>query len=178
MNSDAIKTLVTFMVIAAIQQSEVTPADIEIISRSCDYKARDYKKNRAATRLWITRREELGFSTHINKEFENEDPVEYCETFRLPPETFNWLHDIIEAKYWNKKSTNCGVPIPLKTALQLTLRYIIEGTSYRVLSHEYRVSKPYVSVTVPLVCDAISKALYMHLKLPKYEDEWREIADS
>jgi hypothetical protein len=61
--------------------------------------------------------------------------------------------------------------------LQLTLSYIIEGASYRVLCHDYRISKSYVSVTIPLVCDAISKALHNSVRIPKYEEDWQNIAD-
>ncbi|KOB65146.1 Uncharacterized protein OBRU01_21929, partial [Operophtera brumata] len=74
-----------------------------------------------------------------------------------------------------RQDTNMRSAIPAKIKLEVTLSFLATGSSYRVLSHVFRVSKPAISKFIPEVLDEIYNQLSDYMKVPATEDEWKKI---
>ncbi|CAK1602310.1 unnamed protein product [Parnassius mnemosyne] len=58
--------------------------------------------------------------------------------------------------------TNMSVAIPANIKLEVTLSFLATGSSYRMLSHFYRVSKPAISKFIPEVLVSVYHQLYLY----------------
>jgi hypothetical protein len=77
-------------------------------------------------------------SNTLFKELAEEDPSEYTKHLRISPEMFEELLAMIEPSIC-KKDTAIRMAIPTRTKLEITLRYLASGDSFRTLHHFYRV---------------------------------------
>lgn len=64
-----------------------------------------------------------------------------------------------------------------KIKLQIVLYLLATGCSLRTLSHLFRVSKPTISLMIPIVCDAVYNALKDYIKIPRSTEEWNSIEE-
>jgi hypothetical protein len=76
------------------------------------------------------------------KELAEENPSEYVRHLRMSPEKFDELLVMIEL-FIRKKDTAMRMAIPTRTKLEITLRYVASGDSFRTLHHLYRVPAPF-----------------------------------
>lgn len=128
---------------------------------------------RQPTRPWLRRRQGRGFSSNLVQELEDEDESEFKRMFRMNPDIFNGLLNLVKNE-WIEPVCH-KYPVPIKTLLEITLRFLSDGTSYPSLSHAYRVSVPYISRNVPKMCDTISRVLQNFTTSPKTREEWETI---
>ncbi|KAK5648031.1 hypothetical protein RI129_002923 [Pyrocoelia pectoralis] len=63
-----------------------------------------------------------------------------------------------------------------RNRLEVTLRFLATGETYRSLMYQTRIHESTISRIVPEVCSAIIKHLRTNLKPPCTVDEWRNIA--
>lgn len=116
------------------------------------------KSKRVWVRKWINRRELLGASNGILKEFALEDPGEYSNAIRISETSFNYL--LNKTKYEiQRKNTHLRDAIPARTKLQCVLYFLATGSSLRSLQHLFRLGKSTISTFIPEVCEAIYDAL-------------------
>ncbi|XP_074037262.1 putative nuclease HARBI1 [Leptinotarsa decemlineata] len=62
-----------------------------------------------------------------------------------------------------------------KIKLQVTLRYLATGDSFKSLEYLFRVPKNTISKFIPETCKAIIKELEEFIKVPSTEDEWKNV---
>ncbi|CAF4946281.1 unnamed protein product [Pieris macdunnoughi] len=94
---------------------------------------------------------------------------------RMSKIEFDNVYSLINAKI-SKKDTNFREAISARERLLVTLRFLATGDSYTSLQYLFRISKQWISVIVPEVCDAIIEVLKDYVKIPSSEEEWLTIA--
>lgn len=122
------------------------------------------KKRRWWVRPWIQRRAELGASSMLLKELREEDPETYRNTMRMPNSKFDELLELV-IPLIRKQDTNMRQAIPCKTKLEITLRCLATGDSFRSLSLLFRVPHNSISVFLPEVLAAIYEVLQPFIKV-------------
>jgi hypothetical protein len=98
------------------------------------------------------------------KELAEEDPSEYRRHLRMSPEKFDELLAMIEPSI-RKKDTAMRMAIPTRSKLEITLRYLASGDSFRTLHHLYRVPANTISCFLPEVLTAIFNCLRSYIKV-------------
>lgn len=106
-------------------------------------------------RKWISRKEERGISSNLLMELSAEDIVE---------PSFLFLLDKI-APAIQRSDTFMRCALPAKMKLEIVLYMLANGTSLRVLTHMFRVSKASISTMISDVCDAIYEALKDYIQV-------------
>jgi hypothetical protein len=107
---------------------------------------------------WIGRRKKYGASSTLLKELKDEDPVAYRNILRLGGTRFDALFQMIDGMI-KKQDTKMRVSIPTATKVEITLRYLVTGDSFKSLEYSFRVPEPTISLLVPEVRTAISHVL-------------------
>jgi hypothetical protein len=92
------------------------------------------KRKRTWVQKWIRRRNLYGASNTFLKELAEKDPSEYVRHLRMSPEKFDELLVITEPSI-RKKDIAMRMAIPTRTKLEITLRYLASGDSFRTLHH-------------------------------------------
>jgi hypothetical protein len=100
------------------------------------------KRKRTWVEKWIRRINLYGASNNLLKELAEENPSEYVRHLRMSPEKFGELLVMIEPSI-RKKDTAMRMAIPTRTKLEIILRYLASGDSFRTLHHLYRVPAPF-----------------------------------
>jgi hypothetical protein len=100
------------------------------------------KGKRTWVEKWIRRINLYGASDILLKELAEENPSEYVRHLRMSPEKFDELLVMIEPSI-RKKDTAMRMAIPSRTKLEITLRYMASGDSFRTLHHLCRVLAPF-----------------------------------
>ena len=128
-------------------------------------------------RTWIARREMYGAPSTLLPELADENPSPYKTHLRMTVKKFEELLGNVETKI-SRTNTTMRNAIPLRTKLEITLRYLASGDSYQSLEYLYRVRKCTVSTFVPVSYTHLdvykrqiqSSALYIlaHLKIPQF----------
>ncbi|KAE9543674.1 hypothetical protein AGLY_002070, partial [Aphis glycines] len=136
-----------------------------------------YKKKRLWIRSWISRREKFGASSTLLKELKDEDAVAYRNILRMNGAQFDTLLQMIDGLI-KKKDTQMRMAIPSKIKLEITLRYLATGDSFKSLQYLFRVPECTISVFLPDVLTAISQVLEPFIKVPATADEWGKIKDT
>jgi hypothetical protein len=83
-----------------------------------------------------------GASNILLKELAEENPSEYVRHLRMSPEKFDQLLLMIGPSI-RKKDTAMRMAIPTRTKLDITLRYLASGDSFRTLHPLYSVLAPF-----------------------------------
>lgn len=122
------------------------------------------KKRRWWVRSWILRRNDLGASARLFKELELEDPSSYANILRMSVPKFKELLELVTPLI-QKKDTKFRQAIPSKTKLEITLRYLATGDSYKSLAYLFRVPHNSISVFVPEVLSSIYEVLQQFIKV-------------
>jgi hypothetical protein len=100
------------------------------------------KRKRTWVEKWIRRRNVYGASNTLLKELADENPSEYVRHLRMSPEKFDKLLVMTETSI-RKKDTAMRMAIPTRTKLEITLRYLASGDSFRTLHPLYRAPAPF-----------------------------------
>jgi hypothetical protein len=98
------------------------------------------------------------------KELKDEDPVAYRNILRLDGARFDALLQMIDGMI-KKQDTKMRMAIPTATKLEITLRYLATGDSFKTLEYLFRVPEPTISLFVPEVLTAISHVLKPFIKV-------------
>ncbi|XP_068082892.1 uncharacterized protein [Anabrus simplex] len=161
--------------------SSVGPSKREIrrflrmaVTELCLEMLRHRKERRWWSRPWIQRREELGASSRLFQELKEEDPETYRNVLRMSPSKFQELLELVEPLI-KKQDTKMREAIPCKIKLEITLRYLATGDSFRSLALLFRVSHNSISVFLPEVLAAIFEVLQPFMKVPDTTSQWNEI---
>nr|CAH7743074.1 unnamed protein product [Callosobruchus chinensis] len=127
------------------------------------------------SRKWLQRRQGRGILALLNAELRTEDPESYKIFLRLAPEQFSTLLCLVENDI-KKQDTIMRVSISAEHKLNVTLRFLATGETYRSLMYSTRIHESTISKFIPEVC----KAIYKHL-IGKYlrvwtAEEWLKVA--
>nr|CAH7740927.1 unnamed protein product [Callosobruchus chinensis] len=74
-----------------------------------------------------------------------------------------------------KQDTIMRMAIPVTTKLEITLRYLATGDSFKSLEYLFRVPETTISKFLPQVLTAISCVLQLFIQMPKTVEDWKEI---
>nr|XP_022911187.1 protein ALP1-like [Onthophagus taurus] len=132
------------------------------------------KRKRKWVREWISRRDKLGASCTLLKELAEEDSTAYRNSLRISTTNFNKLLQMVEDSI-QKTNTVMRLAIPTRVKLEITLRYLATGDSFKALEYLLRAPECTISKFLPEVLTAISDVLKPYLKVPSASDEWKEI---
>ncbi|XP_026819613.1 LOW QUALITY PROTEIN: protein ALP1-like [Rhopalosiphum maidis] len=136
-----------------------------------------YKKKRLWIRSWISRRDKYGASSTLLEELKHEDSTAYRNILKMNGAQFDTLLQMIDSLI-KKEDTQMRMAIPSKIKLEITLRYLATGDSFKSLQYLFRVSECTISVFLPDVLTAISQVLEPFIKVPATADEWGKIKDT
>ena len=112
------------------------------------------EKRRMWVKKWVARREKLGAFNNLFKEMALEDAGVYRNVLRIGIEKFEELLSVITPKI-GKKDSVMRMAIPCRTKLEITLRYMATGDSFRSLALLFRVPHNTISAFLPDVMAAI-----------------------
>lgn len=138
----------------------------------------DDRKNRE---MWVrpifTERRRLlqGDSDNLIVEMRLEDPNKYFNYLRMSAVIFNELLNIVGPLI--EKENVVRKPIPARTRLEVTIRWLASGDSMTSLSYAYRIAQCTLSRIIPETCEAIWLALKEKFMIDPTEDNWRTIAE-
>jgi hypothetical protein len=121
-------------------------------------KRKKRKSRKVWVKNWVGRREKYGASSTLLKELKDEDPVAYRNILRSGGARFDALLRLIDGMI-KKQGTKMRMAIPTATKLEITLRYLATGDSFKSLQYLFRVVEPTISIFVPEVLTAISHVL-------------------
>lgn len=128
-----------------------------------DYLDKKKKKKRSIwVRKWLTRRCELGASATLLTELAEEDVTSYKNHLRMSVAKFEELLRLVEPII-QKHETVLRSPIPARTKLEITLRYLASGDSIVSLYYAFRVAKNTIYTFLPDVLSAIIKVLQTNI---------------
>ncbi|XP_018393514.1 PREDICTED: putative nuclease HARBI1 [Cyphomyrmex costatus] len=138
----------------------------------------DDRKNRE---MWVRpifmerRRLLQGDSDNLIVEMRLEDPNKYFNYLRMSAVIFNELLNIVGPLI--EKENVVRKPIPARTRLEVTIRWLASGDSMTSLSYAYRIAQCTLSRIIPETCEAIWLALKEKFMIDPTEDNWRTIAE-
>lgn len=112
------------------------------------------KKRNVWVKPWIGRRTEYGASHTLLKELKNEDNAAYRNMLRITGEQFDELLEMVRGKL-SKQDTTMRMAIPVTTKLEITLRYLATGDSFKSLEYLFRVPETTISRFLPHVLTEI-----------------------
>ncbi|XP_029178028.1 LOW QUALITY PROTEIN: uncharacterized protein LOC114945857 [Nylanderia fulva] len=127
-----------------------------------------------------------GASDNLVREMEYIDKEKYFNYFRMSLETFEKLLSIIEPYITKEtiyyKRLVVQTPIPARTRLQVTLRYLASGDSVKAysiisISYAFHIAHNTVSKIVSETCDAIWNSLKDEVFLQPSTINWQNIAE-
>jgi hypothetical protein len=147
--------------------TEVVRAGVVVVALLLrkELEKREKRKSRKVwVKNWVGRREKYGASSTLLKELKDEDPVAYRNILRLDGARFDALLQMIDGMI-KKQGTKMRMAIPTATKLEITLRYLATGYSFKTLEYLFRVPEPTISLFVPEVLTAISHVLKPFIKV-------------
>ncbi|XP_062541375.1 uncharacterized protein LOC134209404 [Armigeres subalbatus] len=164
---------------ASCRNATVRVAILEIVSAMAGQLADDLtkemkKKKRVWVRPWIERRMLLGASQNLVNELRMEDPLDFKNLFRMSASQFEELLVKVAPKI-QKQDTMMRIAISPAIRLQVVLRYLATGDSFKSLEFLYRVPKCSISCFLLETLDAIYEVLQEYIKAPKSTEEWRSV---
>lgn len=131
-------------------------------------KKKTKKKKRIWVRDWIAKREKYGASSTLLKELKDEDTAAYRILLRMDVVQFDNLLQMVY-ELIKKEDTQMRMAIPPKTKLEVTLRYLATGDSFKSLEYLFRVPECTISLFIPEVLTAISQVLEPFIKVQLYK---------
>lgn len=150
--------------------NEVVRAGIAIISEYLvnwlrhvlDKKIR--KKKRWWVRPWIARRDKMGASMRLLREWSAEDRTMFHNHLRMSETQFEELLAKVTPLI-EKQNTTMREALPARLKLQIVLRYLAAGDCFGTLEALYRVPKCSISHFLPEVLAAIYEVLEYCIKV-------------
>nr|XP_021203270.2 putative nuclease HARBI1 [Bombyx mori] len=92
----------------------------------------------------------------------------------MSEDNFNFLLTRVSNKI-SKQDTICREALPAKLKLQITLRLLASGNSFKSLSYEFKVSSCSISKFVPEILNAVYQELKNLIEMANTEETWSEI---
>ncbi|XP_070392388.1 uncharacterized protein [Dermacentor albipictus] len=123
--------------------------------------------------VWTKRADESEFFTAM-KVMKNGDDSLFFKFYRMSPETFDALHDMVRDRL--TKEWVCREPISSGERLALTLRYLSSGMLVRDVAMAFRVGLETARKAIHLTCNVLWEVLSPVYMKPPTEGEWRDIA--
>nr|CAH7740926.1 unnamed protein product [Callosobruchus chinensis] len=142
----------------------------ELIRRQ-DGKRKVHKRN-VWVKPWIKRRADYGASNTLLKELKNEDPAAYRNILRITGKQFDKLLGMVDEMLL-KQDTIMRMAIPVTTKLEITLRYLATGDSFKSLEYLFRVPETTISNLIHL--NTINTWNKSFFQMPKTVEDWKEI---
>lgn len=139
------------------------------------------EKSKKKRQFWVRpiftveRRLLQGASDNLVREIEIQDKEKYVNYFRMDSIIFQKLLELIGPSI--VKQHVVRDPIPPKTRLHITLRYLASGDSMTSISYAYRIGHNTVSKIISETCEEIWNALKETVFLHDNLESWQEIAD-
>lgn len=124
---------------------------------------RKQKKRRFWVRKWILERD-AEVHRLIDRELRCSHPEDFKNMLRMSGDQFDYLLEHVSQNI-TKWDTNMRQAISANTKLQVTLRYLATGDSFKSLEYLFRVPKNTISKFVPETCEAIIEALRGFIKV-------------
>lgn len=121
--------------------------------------AKKKKNRRWWTRKWILQRSYTTLSNEIS-----EIPEEFKNLLRMSEHHFQFLLGLVSPKI-QKNDTNMREALSAKLKLEITLRYLATGDSFKTLEYLFRVPKSSISKFIEEVMDAVCDALKEFIKV-------------
>lgn len=131
------------------------------------------KKRRWWVRKWILNRK-LGPHNLVDMELRNSYPDDFKNLLRVSEDQFDFLLERVSPLV-AKSDTNMRQAVSAKTKLQVTLRYLATGDSFKSLEFLFRVPKSTISKFIPEICEAIHKTLKEFIEVPATSDDWKYV---
>lgn len=103
---------------------------------------------------WIGRRTDYGASNTLLKELKNKDPAAYRNILRITGKQFDELLGMVD-QMLSKQDTTLRMVIPVTTKLEIILRYLATGDSFKSVEYLFRVPETTISRFLPHVLMAI-----------------------
>ncbi|GFV38648.1 putative nuclease HARBI1 [Trichonephila clavipes] len=144
--------------------------DLELIRRQNAKR----KKRKVWVKPWVGRRTEYGASHTLLKELKNEDHTAYRNMLRITGEQFDELLEMVRGKL-SKQDTTMRMAIPVTTKLEITLRYLATGDSFKSLEYLFRVPETTISRFLPHVLTEICCVLRPFINVPTTVEKWKKI---
>lgn len=116
-----------------------------------------------------------GASDNLIIEMQLSDDLKFFNYLRMSPSMFNKLLEIVGP--FIEKQKVIRNPIPARTRLQVTLRWLACGDSMTSLSYSYRIAQCTISKIIPETCEAIWDLLKEKVLLVPTEENWHRVAD-
>ncbi|GFX47773.1 putative nuclease HARBI1 [Trichonephila clavipes] len=132
------------------------------------------KKRKVWVKPWVGRRTEYGASHTLLKELKNEDHTAYRNMLRITGEQFDELLKWF-AESCQSRDTTMRMAIPVTTKLEITLRYLATGDSFKSLEYLFRVPETTISRFLPHVLTEICCVLRPFINVPTTVEEWKKI---
>ena len=132
-----------------------------IADRISENLARKRNKRRWWTREWILQRTHINLMKDISKY-----PEDFKNLLRMSEHHFYYLLELVRPKI-QKNHTNMREALSAKVKLQITLRYLATGDSFKSLEYLFRVPKSSISKFIEEVLDAVCDALKEFMKVSK-----------
>ncbi|KAH7985979.1 hypothetical protein HPB49_026176 [Dermacentor silvarum] len=123
--------------------------------------------------VWTKRADESEYFTAM-KLMKNGDDSLFFKFYRMSPETFDALHDLVRDRL--SKEWVCRDPISSGERLALTLRYLSSGMLIRDAAMAFRVGLETAREAIHLTCSVLWEVLSPVYMKPPTEDDWRDIA--
>ncbi|XP_067216735.1 uncharacterized protein [Linepithema humile] len=123
----------------------------------------------------LERRRLQGASDNLVLEMQLNDSDKYFNYFRMSPETFQRLLVLVGPGITKQECIR--EPIPPRTRLEVTLRYLASGDSMTSISYAFRIGHNTVSKIIAEVCEEIWTTLKEKVFLQLNETNWHTISD-
>lgn len=121
--------------------------------------AKKKKHRRWWTRRWILQRGCISLGNEIS-----EFPEDFRNLLRMSEHHFQYLLGLVSPKI-QKNDTNMREALPAKLKLEVALRYLATGDSFKSLEYLFRVPKSSISKFIEEVMDAVCDALKEFIKV-------------
>jgi len=150
--------------------TEIVRAGVIILANAIKKELKKKEKRKRQRNIWVKqwigRREMYGASSSLLKELKDEDASAYRNILRLDCTHFEDLLKMVDGML-KKEDTVMRMAIPVITKLEVTLRYLATGDSFKSLQYLFRVPESTISIFLPEVLSAISFVLRPFIEVCK-----------
>jgi hypothetical protein len=142
---------------AAVGLLQLINANCELLKLilSCAEENDEKQKRRRRKSVWktwtekyILRRRQLGHSANLLRELATECPHRYRNFMRMTENNFKELLSMLNPML-QRQDTNMRDAVPLHVKLEITLRYLASGDSFRTLAYDFRTCPSTISHFLP-----------------------------
>ena len=158
--------MLAFSVSQHISITVAADEEARILEQERVMEKRKRRRHRSWIRPWIRRHSTHGGEVLL-QELATEDPRSYMNVLRMNT-TFDELLSLVHSKI-QKQDTPMRCALPARLKLEVTLRFLASGDSFKSLSYFFRLPPSSISKFLPEVLHAIRIALASFLQV-NYDD--------